>query len=279
MMSVAWGSATDRGLVRAVNEDSLLAAPPVFLVADGMGGYQCGATASAIVVEEFTISAEVEQVTTEWVMESFERADSRIRLGAGGGTTVAGMVVVQQDSSPYWLVFNIGDSRVYRCSGGVLAQLSVDHSVVQELVDEGRIEPEAARVHPERHIITRAVGTQEPPHPDFWLIPAEAGERLLLCSDGVSSELDAASIADIVTGAGTPQEIADALVARAITAGGRDNVTAVVVDVLAVGADEHAEQVLSGARPGVAISDDESTRPRRRGAPIAPIAPEASAGA
>ena len=88
-------------------------------------------------------SPQLSRVTAEWVIESFARADSRIRFGAGGGTTVAGMVVVQQDSNPYWLFFNIGDSRVYRCADGVLAQVSVDHSVVQELVDEGRIEPEA----------------------------------------------------------------------------------------------------------------------------------------
>lgn len=119
MITLAWGAATDRGLVRAANEDSMLADPPVFLVADGMGGYRSGDTASAIVVEEFITTAGIERVTLEWVMNSFERADSRIRFGAGGGTTVAGMVVVQQDSNPYWLIFNIGDSRVYRCSGGV----------------------------------------------------------------------------------------------------------------------------------------------------------------
>ena len=266
MITLAWGAATDRGLVRAVNEDSLLADPPVFLVADGMGGYRSGDTASAIVVEEFTTAAGIERVTLEWVMNSFERADSRIRFGAGGGTTVAGMVVVQQDSNPYWLIFNIGDSRVYRCSGGVLAQLSVDHSVVQEMVDEGRIEPEAARFHPERHIITRAVGAQEAPRPDFWLIPAEAGERLLLCSDGLSNELDAEAIVDILTGPGSPLEIADSLVAQALSAGGRDNVTAVVVDVLAVGEDGRGELVAAVAEPEASAFDDDSTRPRGRGA-------------
>lgn len=269
-MTVAWGSATDRGLVRAVNEDSLLAAPPVFLVADGMGGYRSGDTASAIVVEEFRTDADIERVTPEWVMQSFERADTRIRFGAGGGTTVTGMAVVQQDSNPYWLFFNIGDSRVYRCAEGALTQVSVDHSVVQELVDSGRIEPEAARFHPERHIITRAVGTQESPHPDFWLIPAEAGERLLVCSDGLSGELDALAIATVVTGPGTPQEIADELVAQALAAGGRDNVTVVVVDVLAVGADTQGELVVSGLGPGPDSRDSDSTRPRGRGERLLP---------
>jgi protein phosphatase len=136
------GAATDRGLVRAVNEDSLLA-PSVFLVADGMGGYQAGATASAIVVEEFAIAAAVAGSPPNGSSSLLARADSRIQSGAGGGTTVPGMVVVQRDSNPYWLFFNIGDSRVYRCADGVLAQVSVNHSMVQELVDEGRIEPEA----------------------------------------------------------------------------------------------------------------------------------------
>ena len=180
------------------------------------------------------------------------------------------MVVVQQDSTPYWLLFNIGDSRVYRCVDGAMTQISVDHSVVQELVDSGRMEPEAARFHPERHIITRAVGTQESPHPDIWLIPAEAGERFLVCSDGLSGELDSPEIAAVVIGPGTPQEIADELVARALAAGGRDNVTAIVVEVLAVGADTLAELVLSGSWSSPDTSDSDSTRPRGRGERLLP---------
>ena len=267
VITVEWGTATDRGLIRAVNEDSLLATPPVFLVADGMGGYQSGDTASAIVVEEFAIAPGVERVTPEWVMHSFDRADSRIRSGAGGGTTVAGIAVVQQDSTPYWLVFNIGDSRVYRCIAGLFTQVSVDHSVVQELVDEGKIAAEAARFHPERHIITRAVGSAEPPHPDFWLLPAEVGERLLLCSDGLTSEVDAADIAKIVMGSGTPQETADALVAQALSAGGRDNVTTIVVDVVGVGEDAIGEAAVAGTEAGAV---DEATRPRIRAVPATP---------
>ena len=267
VITVEWGTATDRGLIRAVNEDSLLASPPVFLVADGMGGYQSGDTASAIVVEEFATAPGIERVTPEWVMRSFDRADLRIRSGAGGGTTVAGIAVVQQDSTPYWLVFNIGDSRVYRCIAGRLTQVSVDHSVVQELVDEGKVAAESARFHPERHIITRAVGSPEPPHPDFWLLPAEVGERLLLCSDGLSNEVDAGDIAKIVTGSGTPQEIADALVAQAISAGGRDNVTTIVVDVVGVGDDVLGEVGVAGTEVGAV---DEATRPRIRTVPTSP---------
>ena len=261
MMSLAWGAATDRGLVRAINEDSLVANPPVFLVADGMGGYRSGDRASAIVAEEFTTGNNIERVTQEWVMQAFTRADTRIRADTDGGTTVVGMAVVQQDSRPYWLIFNIGDSRLYRCSGGVLSQVSVDHSVVQELVDEGRLEAAQARFHPERHIITRAVGSAEKPRPDYWLVPAEAGERLLLCSDGLSGELDSAAIAAIVNRSAAPQEIADALVELALSAGGKDNVTAVVVDVLAVGDDIPGGSTSAGAGPDL-LMPDESTRPR-----------------
>jgi protein phosphatase len=260
MMTIAFGAATDRGLVRAMNEDSLLADPPVFLVADGMGGYQFGDTASAIIVEEFIPAEHTEHVTVEWVMQSFHRADHRIRFGAGGGATVAGMVMVEQDSRSYWLIFNIGDSRVYRFSGGGLEQISVDHSVVQELVDEGRITPADARRHPKRHIITRAVGADEAPRPDFWMVPVVAGERLMLCSDGLSSELDADAISAIVTTTAAPQEIADSLVAHALSAGGRDNVTAVVVDVLDISADPGGAHAVS---PALAVLLDESTRPHR----------------
>jgi len=263
MLTLAWGAATDRGLVREINEDSLVAQPPVFLVADGMGGYRSGDRASTIVAEEFTAGNNIERVTQEWVMQAFARADSRIRADTHGGTTVVGMAVVQQDSMPYWLIFNIGDSRLYRCSGGVLSQVSVDHSVVQELVDQGRLEAGQARFHPERHVITRAVGAARTARPDYWLVPVEAGERLLLCSDGLSGELDIEAIAAVVTRKGNPQEIADSLVELALSVGGKDNVTAVVVDVLAAGQDiPSGSSTGTTGDPNRAATDDESTRPR-----------------
>lgn len=229
-MEIVWGVRTDRGRVRELNEDAYLAEPPIFVVADGMGGYESGETASAAVVEQFA-EAGAGDITQEWITERLALANDRIRGGAGGGTTAAGAVLVERDGQPYWLVFNIGDSRVYLSSGPDLRQISVDHSVVQELVDAGKLTPERARAHPERHIITKAVGTPDPPRPDFWLVPRQSGDRLLLCSDGVTGELDDEAIGEALRRPDSAQDVADGMTARALEAGGRDNITCVVIDV------------------------------------------------
>lgn len=255
-MEVVWGAQTDRGRVREINEDAFLTDPPLFVVADGMGGYESGETASAAVVAQFA-GAGSRDVTPEWITESLGIANRRIREGAGGGTTAAGAALVERDGQPYWLVFNIGDSRVYLSDGSDLRQISVDHSVVQELVDAGKITPQRARTHPERHIVTRAVGTAADPRPDFWLVPREPGDRLLLCSDGVTGELDDASIADALRQPGSAQDVAERIAARALRAGGRDNITCVVIDVCpSDGESTHA----------AGEQDRDDTRPRTRGA-------------
>ncbi len=240
-MEVVWGARTDVGRVRKLNEDAYLTEPPVFLVADGMGGYQSGETASAAVVDEFR-NARV-TISPEWVADRLGRANTRIRAGAGGGTTAAGAALVERDGRPYWLVFNIGDSRVYLRSGPETRQISVDHSVVQELVDAGRLAPDRARFHPERHIVTKAVGTAAAPRPDFWLVPRNPGDRLMLCSDGVTSELDDDVIVEALGRPEAAQDVAEHLTALALSAGGRDNITCVVVDALPTGdpADDHDE--------------------------------------
>jgi protein phosphatase len=255
-MEVVWGARTDRGRVRELNEDAFLTEPPVFLVADGMGGYESGETASAAVVEQFADSGS-RDITPEWITECLTLANAQIRGGAGGGTTAAGAALVERDGQPYWLVFNIGDSRVYLSSGPDLRQISVDHSVVQELVDAGKLSPERARSHPERHIVTKAVGTQERPRPDFWLVPREVGDRLLLCSDGVTSELDDAVIADALRRSDSPQDVAEDLTDRALGAGGRDNITCVVIDVRPSGDESAADR---------REQDRDDTRPRSRAA-------------
>jgi PPM family protein phosphatase len=238
MMQVTWGAATDSGRRRQVNEDAVLAAMPVFLVADGMGGHAAGGTASAIVVEEFAAANGATDVTPEWVMDAFDRAQARIQRCSAGGTTVAGVAAVEQNGTPYWLVFNIGDSRVYHSADGVLTQISVDHSVVQELVDLGEVSLDRARFHPQRHVITRAVGAPDGPRVDFWLLPGERGDRLMICSDGITSEIDADAIATLTMALDVaPQQVADSLVELALQAGGRDNISVVVVDVLEVTAE------------------------------------------
>jgi serine/threonine protein phosphatase PrpC len=229
------GSATDIGRIRRLNEDASLVHPPVFLVADGMGGHTAGDVASRLAVEEFFQLAGRPTATHDDIQRCVERTASRVREtvpgGRTAGTTVAGVAVAAHDGEPYWLVFNVGDSRVYRLADGALEQVSVDHSVVQELVDAGRLSPQDAEHHPERHIITRAIGTGPAPSPDYWLIPAGPADRMLVCTDGLTQELDDDAIRYLLMDQPDPQEAARGLVSAAVAAGGRDNVTAVVVDV------------------------------------------------
>jgi PPM family protein phosphatase len=239
------GAATDVGHVRKVNEDSFLVAPPVFVVADGMGGHEGGDVASRIVVEEFARLVEGgydPQRGAEHVADTIARAQARIvEYGEGqradqprwhAGTTAVVAVLVDDEGTTKWLLANLGDSRIYRFTDGRLDQVSVDHSVVQELVDAGQITAEQATVHPERHVITRALGSPEGVHPDFFLLPLPAVERLLLCSDGISGMITDTDIAAILASVPDPRDAADALVRAALDAGGRDNATAVVVDVV-----------------------------------------------
>lgn len=284
MMQIAWGTSTDRGLVRRANEDAHLAEPPVFLVSDGMGGRAAGDVASAIVVDEFRSRAGAHTVESDWVVGCIARAGTRIRRLSGGGATVVGLALVEHSGAPYWLAFNVGDSRMYRCSDGTIEQISVDHSLVQELVDAGELDPAQARTHPRRNVITRAVGVSGPVQPDCWLLPGAEGDRLLLCSDGVTAELTDDEVATVLAAHVDPQQAADALVAAAVHAGGRDNATAVVVDVLAVaqqGVDDHETRPEPTSRTARRSDDDQprdETRPRRparhQGATTGPRAQE-----
>jgi serine/threonine protein phosphatase PrpC len=152
----------------------------------------------------------------------------------GSGTTVTGVALGTISDEPAWIVFNIGDSRVYRLVGGVLEQLTVDHSIVQELVDAGQITREEADTHPHSNVITRAVGFLEAPIPDYRAIAVEEGMRLLVCSDGLTKELTSYGIRHFLTANQKADAAARQLVEAALGNGGRDNVTVVVVDVLRV---------------------------------------------
>jgi protein phosphatase len=240
------GGATDVGRVRQVNEDAYLASPPWFVVADGMGGHHGGDVASSIVVEEFGRldgGGLDSRTAARTVAETLEACQRRIHAygseqrGEGqadwyAGTTAVVAALVEDDDGPQWLVANLGDSRAYRVEDGRLEQVSVDHSVVQELVDAGRITAGQAAEHPERHVVTRALGGPEVPEPDYFLLPLRAAERLLLCSDGVSGMIDDAAIERVLAEAADPRDAAERVVRAAVEAGGRDNATAVVVDVM-----------------------------------------------
>ncbi|HIZ34707.1 MAG TPA: protein phosphatase 2C domain-containing protein [Candidatus Ruania gallistercoris] len=258
-MQVAWGAATDAGGRRAANEDAVLAQPPVFLVADGMGGHVHGAMASAAVVRtfaEFSDSWHPEvEVHGADVLAAIHTAQARIRAelsdrGGGpitAGSTVAGAVLTGHEGAPYWLVFNVGDSRVYRFTGGALVQVSVDHSVMQEMLDAGSLQPDQVAVFTHKHVITRAVDSGSDTKADFWLLAAGTQERLVLCTDGLLDELSEDRVAQILAEQSLASAAAETLLAAAIEGGARDNVSVVVVDLAGAGELAHtAPRVQAG---------------------------------
>lgn len=271
-LRLAVAAATDVGLRRAVNEDAYLAESPVFLVADGMGGYEAGDRASAAVVAAFRERlVGREFAALEDVRDALLAADDRVAEVAssttrGAGSTVAGLTLVQHEGSPYWLVFNVGDSRVYRHVGAELAQLTIDHSLGQELIDRGELRREDLATFPERNVITRAIGAADS-MADSWLVPVVNGERLLVCSDGLHSEVDDESIRAVLTMNGRPESAAQALVARANQNGGRDNISIIVLDVLAGGSEAPSDVTTAGASSAPFVDDSADTLPvpRTRG--------------
>lgn len=245
-----WGTATHVGRVRTENQDTFLAQPPVFVVADGMGGHRAGRDAAERVRETFSeqawhtwvgpveLNAAIE-LATQRVRALAEPADGTPADGAPG-STVTGVALAWQEG-PAWLVFNVGDSRTYLLRGEQLQQITVDHSHRQALVDQGWT-PEQARARSGRHVITRAIGggLRGLPRPDQWLLPTQLGDRVLLCSDGLTLELSDQLITAVLLAHPDPGDAAGELVAAATRSGGRDNVTVVVVDAL---------QVTGGAAP------------------------------
>lgn len=230
------GHGTDRGLRRELNEDSVLSTEPMFAVADGMGGHEAGEVASGICIQVMgshqLLAAKGRQLRTDDVQEIIADADALIRevTESRAGTTLSGVVLVEDGVTPYWLVFNVGDSRTYRLKAGALEQISVDHSEVQELVDMGRITEQEAMVHPRRNVVTMALGTGPKADPDFILLPVEDGDRIMICSDGLTGEVSNEQIQRIMADLRHPQDTADSLIQAALRAGGRDNVTVVVVE-------------------------------------------------
>lgn len=259
MIDLAWGAHSDRGRRRPLNEDSFLAEPPLFFVADGMGGHAGGDRASAAAIDAFGELRGRPIVALDDVERAFARAVqdvSGISTGAdAAGTTISGVAVTEQAGEAYWLVVNIGDSRTYRLAAGVLEQISVDHSEVQDLVDKGEVSATEAERHPRRNVITKAVGAGSYDEPDYWLLPIAQGDRIMVCSDGLSKELDAARLTQVLSEERSPQTAATRLVHEALLHGGRDNVTVVVVDALRAN-DRVAEDDALAQLP------DEDTLPR-----------------
>lgn len=236
-----WAGRSDVGRKRVVNEDSVLVAPPVFAVADGMGGHAAGDRASAAVVDRLAALAgtaehgylDVAGLDGALTAAADDIDDFAAHIPIGAGTTVTGVLLALQSGEPHFAVFNIGDSRVYLLADGEFSRVTRDHSVVQEMVDAGLIDERQAEDHPDSNVITRAVGFRESPRPDLWMLPMRPGMRLLLCSDGLTKEVDDRRIRGYLAGGASAAETADDLMDAALAAGGRDNVTVVVIDVAA----------------------------------------------
>jgi protein phosphatase len=235
------GGSTDVGRTRQVNQDAFLILEDLglYVVADGMGGHQGGEVASQLAVS--AIRATYADGSDDALVDAIEEANLQIHERGeadpdlrGMGTTLVAVAVVPGDEGggERLLVANVGDSRAYLFRDGGLTQLTEDHSMVADLVREGRITEDEARVHPQRNIVTRVLGVYDQVDIDLWPVDPVRGDRLLLCSDGLFNEVGADQISAVLRRLAEPQEAADELVRRALEGGGRDNITVVVVDVV-----------------------------------------------
>jgi protein phosphatase len=247
--AISVGVATDVGRVRRHNEDSVRARGTVYVVADGMGGHAAGEVASRIAAESVVELADRPVVHVRDIVEQVGEANRRILGSAarhpeqtGMGTTVAGLALVSAGGSRHWAVFNIGDSRVYRCLDGELSQVTVDHSEVWELVERGLITPEQAQRHPGRNVVTRSLGRDPMGIVDTWVFPPYPGEVFVICSDGLSNELTREQMQAVLAEHPDAEEAAAELVRRAVEAGGHDNVTAIVVAVQGEDSDSDVDE-------------------------------------
>ncbi|KAB1636873.1 serine/threonine-protein phosphatase [Pseudoclavibacter terrae] len=275
-------AASDVGSVRQVNEDSVLARMPVFFVADGMGGHAYGDRASQTVVATFDEEFQVEEpATPDRVLRTIDRANRAVQdlvteadgPGAVAGTTLSGIALVDLADLGaellHWMIFNVGDSRVYGWNGRALVQVTVDHSAVQEMVAMGLISAADALIHPDRNVITRAVGSESDVEADIWLMPVHGHQVFLVCSDGLTKELSDEQISQVMLEYHSDPEpeltLAETLVQTAVEVGGRDNVSVVVIDSEYANADQASAAPTVTTGPIAAPPADDSfedTTPR-----------------
>ena len=234
------GAASDVGHVREINEDRFLVTDQLFAVADGVGGHQAGEVAAETAMQSLHAAfAGLAEPSVDGLIDAIEGANHAVwRLAhdtpdkRGMGTTLTALALVEEDGEERLAVANVGDSRVYLLQQGELLQLTEDHSLVEEMVRDGQLTPAEARDHPQKSVITRALGLADEVDVDTWELLPYAGDRLLLCSDGLTNEVTDDDIAGPLRQFEDPQEAAEELVRRALDHGGGDNVTVVVVDVL-----------------------------------------------
>ena len=229
----SFGSRTDIGCLRDHNEDSLVVTPPLFAVADGMGGHAAGEVASEIAVRVLSELAP-EHPDGEALGRAIEEANRAVIQAAregrgrqGMGTTMTAAML----EGERLVIAQVGDSRAYLLHQGKLQQLTRDHSLMADMIEAGQLTPEEARTHPQRSVITRALGSDAHLHPDIYEINVETGDRLLICSDGLSGMIFDDQIENTLRRVQDPQRCASQLVNEAIAAGGHDNVPVIVADV------------------------------------------------
>lgn len=243
-MKVVAGVATDIGRIREGNEDSFLVEPPLYAVADGMGGARGGEVASQLAlttIEEGFLEdrAPLPALVHEANAAVFARSNEDRRV-AGMGTTLTA-ALIRGDLA---LLVHVGDSRAYLLRGGELRQVTEDHTLVERMVRAGEISPDEADVHPHRNVLLRVLGTEADVDVDETQLGLLEGDRLLLCSDGLTGMITDAQIQAILEAAVAPQDAADRLVRAANRAGGIDNITVVVLDLV-----EGDEVDAGGGRP------------------------------
>ncbi len=234
-MNVSVGAKTDVGRVRQGNEDSFLADAPLFVVADGMGGHLAGDVASATAIEVIQErTGDIRGDDPQTLASILKEANRTIWSKGGDDPGLRGMgttcTLILLDGSTAQIA-HVGDSRAYLFHDGELQQVTEDHTLVGRMVREGRLSPEDAERHPQRSVITRALGVDEDVEVDLSSLELDDGDRLLICSDGLSSMIPQGSIADALAEADDPQSAAEMLVERANEAGGEDNITVLVIDV------------------------------------------------
>ena len=236
MTTIRYGAASDVGMVRPANQDSYLITSSSFAVADGMGGHAAGEVASQLALAAFRDdlpSAPSEDALRGAVSAAnravYERSLEYVEL-RGMGTTLVGLALSADRA--HGVLVNVGDSRAYRYRDGTLERLSRDHTYVADLVSAGQLTEAEARTHPQRHIVTRALGIEPGVEIDTWLMDLVIGDRYLLCSDGLFGEVPDSTIASLLAEVEDPQQVADLLVGTANAMGGHDNVTVIVVDIV-----------------------------------------------
>ncbi len=258
--------ATDAGRVRTVNEDRAIVADGFVAVADGMGGHVGGEVAAELAVESVKHAFDSDR-SAEGLIHAAKRANTVVyrrgvkeRALRGMGTTLTAAALVNASADPKVALINVGDSRAYLYSGGRLTRLTEDHSLVEEMVRRGELSEDDALTHPHRHILTRVIGVEPDIDVDAWTIEVRDGDRLLLCSDGLTNECKDPEIAQLLRDHADPEQAVHALVDRALRNGGSDNVTVVVSNVIVTNG---AGGMSTGARAATAPPATPLTRIRR----------------